>query len=109
ADLDAGDVGDGAASGAPGLGWSHGRDYPSGDNRGRTNYHRGRSMEAQVEIKTHWDHVYQSRPSDAVSWYQPHAWRSLELIREVAPRCDASILDVGAGASTLVDDLLDAG
>jgi len=66
-------------------------------------------MEAQVEIKTHWDHVYQSRPSDAVSWYQPHAWRSLELIREVAPRCDASILDVGAGASTLVDDLLDAG
>jgi ubiquinone/menaquinone biosynthesis C-methylase UbiE len=62
-----------------------------------------------MEMKSHWEQVYQSKPVDSVSWYQPHALRSLELIRRVAPDLDASILDVGGGASTLVDDLLDAG
>jgi SAM-dependent methyltransferase len=62
-----------------------------------------------METKSHWDQVYRSKPVDAVSWYQPHALLSLELIRRVAPSPDARILDVGAGASTLVDDLLDAG
>ena len=66
-------------------------------------------MEVEVEARKHWEHVYESRPSDAVSWYQPHALRSLDLIRRVAPGLDARVLDVGAGASTLVDDLLDAG
>lgn len=59
--------------------------------------------------KSHWEEVYRTRPTDAVSWYQPHAVRSLELIRRVAAGPDARILDVGGGASTLVDDLLDAG
>ncbi|HXD41276.1 MAG TPA: class I SAM-dependent methyltransferase [Ramlibacter sp.] len=62
-----------------------------------------------MEMKSHWEQVYRSKPVDSVSWYQPHALRSLELIRRVAPRLDVSILDVGGGASTLVDDLLDAG
>jgi ubiquinone/menaquinone biosynthesis C-methylase UbiE len=62
-----------------------------------------------MEMKSHWEHVYGSKPSDSVSWYQPHALRSLELIRRVALDLGASILDVGGGASTLVDDLLDAG
>jgi len=62
-----------------------------------------------METKSHWEHVYESKPSDSVSWYQPHALRSLDLIRRVAVGRDARILDVGGGASTLVDDLLDAG
>lgn len=62
-----------------------------------------------METKSHWEHVYESKPSEAVSWYQPHALRSLDLIRAVAAGPDARILDVGSGASTLVDDLLDAG
>lgn len=66
-------------------------------------------MEVELEAKKHWEHVYESKPSDAVSWYQPHALRSLDLIRRVAPSLGARVLDVGAGASTLVDDLLDAG
>ena len=62
-----------------------------------------------MEMKSHWEQVYQSKPVESVSWYQPHALRSLELIRRVALDREARILDVGAGASTLIDDLLDAG
>lgn len=60
-------------------------------------------------MQTHWEEVYRSRPSTAVSWYQPEPALSLQWIREVAPPPDSSILDVGAGASLLVDRLLDAG
>jgi SAM-dependent methyltransferase len=44
-----------------------------------------------------------------VSWFRPHLERSLELIERSAPAREASILDVGAGQSTLVDDLLGLG
>lgn len=59
--------------------------------------------------KTHWEQVYSTRAADAVSWYQPHADLSLSLIRETSVGLDASIIDIGGGASTLVDDLLDLG
>ncbi len=45
---------------------------------------------------------------DGVSWYAPHLETSLALIQKVAKK-DSAIIDVGAGASTLVDDLLSAG
>lgn len=56
--------------------------------------------------KDHWEQVYTTRPADTVSWFQAHAERSLRLIRDTGVRKDASIIDVGGGASTLVDDLL---
>lgn len=59
-----------------------------------------------MEPKSHWEKVYTTRSSEAVSWYQPHATLSLELIRRVAPEKSARIVDVGGGASSLVDDLL---
>jgi ubiquinone/menaquinone biosynthesis C-methylase UbiE len=62
-----------------------------------------------MEPKSHWEHIYSTRAADAVSWYQPHATRSLDLIRSVAPGSGARIIDVGGGASTLVDDLLAGG
>ena len=55
--------------------------------------------------KEHWEKVYQTKQPDAVSWFQEHATRSLELIRSVGTSLDANIIDVGGGASTLVDDL----
>lgn len=57
----------------------------------------------------HWEKVYQARPVDAVSWFSPHLETSLQLIEAACPDHDASIIDVGAGASTLVDDLLARG
>lgn len=56
----------------------------------------------------HWQSVYETKPATEVSWYTTHLEDSLRLIRTVAGP-DARILDVGGGASTLVDDLLDAG
>lgn len=59
--------------------------------------------------KEHWEKVYQTKQPEAVSWFQAHATRSLELIRSIGTPLDASIIDVGGGASTLVDDLLHDG
>ena len=57
----------------------------------------------------HWDTVYRTKASDAVSWYRPHLETSMNLIERVAPDLSASIIDVGGGESTLVDDLLAKG
>lgn len=63
----------------------------------------------KTEPKEHWERVYATRAPDQVSWYQEHARQSLELIGSIGLTRDASIIDVGGGASTLVDDLLGAG
>ena len=57
----------------------------------------------------HWDKVYKTKAPDAVSWFQEHATRSLEIIRSIGAASNAQIIDVGGGASTLVDDLLTSG
>lgn len=62
-----------------------------------------------METRAHWESVYGTKSSTEVSWYQPHAELSLRLIRETGVALDAPIVDVGGGASTLVDDLLTAG
>lgn len=51
----------------------------------------------------------QHQGPSGVSWFQEHAHRSVELIRRTGVSNDADIIDVGGGASTLVDDLLLAG
>jgi len=61
------------------------------------------------DAKAHWEHVYQTRRVDEVSWFQRQASVSLELIRRAAADPAARIIDVGGGASTLVDGLLNAG
>ena len=62
-----------------------------------------------MQSKDHWEKVYTTKAPDNVSWFQAHAELSMRLIRESCPQRDAAIIDVGGGASTLVDDLLDDG
>ncbi|MBK7313780.1 class I SAM-dependent methyltransferase [Candidatus Aalborgicola defluviihabitans] len=62
-----------------------------------------------MQSKDHWEKVYTTKAADNVSWFQAHAELSMRLIRESCPRRDAAIIDVGGGASTLVDELLDDG
>lgn len=57
----------------------------------------------------HWERIYRTKDPTQVSWYQPETRLSLDLILRVAPDLDAPIIDVGGGAATLVDGLLDAG
>ena len=59
-----------------------------------------------MDAKTHWEKVYATKTPDAVSWYRRHLDRSLALIERAVPERSASIIDVGGGESTLVDDLL---
>jgi len=62
-----------------------------------------------MQPKEHWEKVYTTKSATQVSWFQEHAALSLKLIREAGIGPSASIIDVGGGASTLVDDLLDSG
>lgn len=62
-----------------------------------------------MQSKDHWEKVYSTKAPDGVSWYQPHADMSMRLIHDSGLGKDAAIVDVGGGASTLVDDLLDDG
>lgn len=57
----------------------------------------------------HWDSVYTSKQPEAVSWFQPHLDLSLQLIEQAGLSRNTRIVDIGAGASTLVDDLLARG
>lgn len=59
---------------------------------------------------THWENVYSHKAIDQVSWFQTEAAMSLDLIRGSGLSPDtARIIDVGSGASVLLDNLLDAG
>jgi SAM-dependent methyltransferase len=62
-----------------------------------------------MDAQTHWENIYGKKAPDAVSWYRAHLETSLELIERAAPARAASIIDVGGGESTLVDDLLARG
>ena len=59
-----------------------------------------------MNVETHWEKSYREKAPDAVSWYRPHLETSLALIERAAPERGVSIIDVGGGESTLVDDLL---
>jgi len=59
-----------------------------------------------MNVMTHWEKIYREKAPDAVSWYRPHLETSLALIEKAAPERGVSIIDVGGGESTLVDDLL---
>ena len=67
--------------------------------------------------KRHWEKVYEGRDSDQMSWFQAVPQTSLRLINSAlnndaggaGPAGEAAIVDVGGGASVLVDHLLQAG
>jgi SAM-dependent methyltransferase len=62
-----------------------------------------------VNTRDHWESVYATKHSDEVSWFQREPAVSLDLITRWAPDPAARIIDVGCGASMLVDRLLAAG
>lgn len=59
--------------------------------------------------KAHWEAIYRDKSPLEVSWYQQEPALSLELIRRSGVGLDAPIIDVGGGASVLVDRLQAAG
>jgi len=58
---------------------------------------------------THWQNVYATKGEAEVSWFQENPAISLEMIRAANPDHGADIIDIGGGASRLVDALLQDG
>ncbi|MBL8489526.1 MAG: class I SAM-dependent methyltransferase [Rhodocyclaceae bacterium] len=63
-------------------------------------------MEDRTE---HWESVYSTRGPHAVSWYQVRPETSLRLIDALGVGRDEAVIDVGGGASNLVDHLIERG
>jgi ubiquinone/menaquinone biosynthesis C-methylase UbiE len=62
-----------------------------------------------MATKQHWEEVYQKRDSATdLSWYQRYPTKSLELILACGSSKSHPVLDIGGGASLLVDSLLEA-
>ena len=62
-----------------------------------------------MDVRTHWEKIYTEKAPDAVSWYRRHLEKSLALIEQLNSNRSASIIDIGGGESTLVDDLVASG
>lgn len=62
-----------------------------------------------VARRSHWEDVYGSKGHTEVSWYQEVPDKSLALINATGVSTEDAIIDIGGGASTLVDHLLEAG
>lgn len=59
--------------------------------------------------QNHWEQIYETKQPTEVSWFQTHLQKSLEMIDSANLDADARIIDIGGGASTLIDDLLRRG
>jgi len=66
-------------------------------------------MSGEPGARVYWDRVYRSRGPARVSWYQAFPTASLEMLDALGIGPNASLVDVGGGASTLVDELLASG
>jgi len=61
------------------------------------------------DSKEHWENIYQTKKPDEMSWHQDKPSTSLDLIAEISLDKNAKVIDVGAGDSRLVDNLIDLG
>ncbi|MEW6645845.1 MAG: class I SAM-dependent methyltransferase [Pseudomonadota bacterium] len=62
-----------------------------------------------MDRKQHWEQVYAQKQPTEVSWFQPRPEYSLRLIAAAAIDKSQPIIDMGGGASRLVDNLLAEG
>jgi SAM-dependent methyltransferase len=59
--------------------------------------------------QAHWDNVYTTKGESEVSWFQQSPAPSLELIAQAGATHASAIIDIGGGASRLVDHLVERG
>lgn len=62
-----------------------------------------------MDRREHWEGVYTSKATDRLGWFRPHLETSFSWIGELGLSPDSPLIDIGGGASTLVDDLIEAG
>lgn len=59
-----------------------------------------------IDYKNHWDNVYSKNELNKLGWYEEIPKASLDLINHCNLNMDATILDVGSGATTLINNLI---
>jgi trans-aconitate methyltransferase len=64
---------------------------------------------SEFNRQAHWQNVYKEKGENQVSWFQEQPTISLELIEAAGAKPDSAIIDIGGGASRLVDTLIDKG
>ncbi len=64
---------------------------------------------SEFNRQAHWQNVYKEKGEYQVSWFQERPAISLELIESVDAKSDSAIIDIGGGASRLVDALVEKG
>ncbi len=62
-----------------------------------------------ISSKEHWQRIYATHDEEEASWFEAVPSLSLDLLLAPSLKKDAPIIDVGGGASRLVDGLLDRG
>jgi SAM-dependent methyltransferase len=61
------------------------------------------------DLKTHWENVYATKADQEVSWFEESPDLSLALLEEARVTAEDAVIDIGGGASRLVDALVRAG
>ena len=61
------------------------------------------------DLKAHWDNVWQTKSHDSTSWYQEVPATSLRFFETVKLSNTAPLIDIGSGASKLIDGWLSQG
>ena len=64
---------------------------------------------SEIDYTKHWNDAYAKNPTEKLGWYEEKSTKTLELIAKTNLSKNAKILTVGAGSSTLIDDLLEEG
>jgi len=64
---------------------------------------------SELDRQAHWQNVYKEKGENQVSWFQERPTISLELIEAAGAKPNSTIIDIGGGASRLVDALIDKG
>lgn len=62
-----------------------------------------------MEIKQHWENLYDTKPEEELSWFQPYPKTSMEFVELFNLPLDANMIDIGGGDSHFVDALLNKG
>ncbi len=62
-----------------------------------------------VDLEAHWECIYSRKQVEKLGWFEQNPLPSLKLISRCNLNQDSSILNVGSGATRLVDELLALG
>ncbi|MFY0673096.1 MAG: class I SAM-dependent methyltransferase [Bacteroidia bacterium] len=62
-----------------------------------------------MNLINHWNTVYETKEQETLGWYEKDTSKTWELINESGVAKDARVIHIGAGTTTLVDEMLDKG